>query len=137
MKIGKEDCVSVFRRAEKKEERKKETKKKKKRVGRRAVFRRTRVDHPLERSSSEASTRVASKPGQTATRAEATGSARTGQPATTQKRARVAGARAANDWRLPVLVTTHSQRAWDGQFGPVAFCLPDFCPGSSSNTIFT
>ena len=64
-----------FQRAEKKEE-----EKKKKRVGRRAADssdrRRTRVNHRLEqRSSSEASTRVARKSGQTATRAEPTGPA--------------------------------------------------------------
>ena len=29
------------------------------------------------------------------------------------------------------------ERAWNGQFGPVVFCFPDFCPGSSSNTVFT
>ena len=29
------------------------------------------------------------------------------------------------------------ERAWNGQFGPVVFCFIDFCPGSSSNTVFT
>ena len=49
-----------------------------------------------------------------------------GRPtATTRKRARVQPA------------TGAFPRAWNDQFGPVVFCLPDFCPGSSSNTVFT
>ena len=29
------------------------------------------------------------------------------------------------------------ERTWNGQFGPVVFRFLDFCPGSSSNTVFT
>ena len=104
MKIGIEGCVSVFRRQRRKKKKKKKKKQKESAGERRAADggdrRRTRIDHRLEqRSSSEASTRVACKPGRTATRAEPT------------LDYAEAGARAAYDWRLPARVTTHSQRA--------------------------
>ena len=103
----KTDWVSIFRGQRRKK------KEKEKKNGRRAAEggdrRRTRVDHRLEkRSSSDASTRVACKPGRTATRAEPTGPDQAG-PA--DRDYVEASARAACDWRLPVRVATHSQRA--------------------------
>ena len=73
------DWVSVFRGQRRKK------KEKEKKNGRRAAEggdrRQTPVDHRLkQRSSSDVSTRVACKPGQTATRAEPTGPGWAGRP---------------------------------------------------------
>ena len=40
-------------------------------------------------------------------------------------------------WPRTPSVLLARERAWNGQFGPVVFCFPDFCSGSSSNTVFT
>ncbi|XP_022927957.1 uncharacterized protein LOC111434807 [Cucurbita moschata] len=108
IKIGKEGCVSVFR-GQRRKEKKKEERSRPASGGwwRQAPDgcdrRRTRVDHRLEqRSSSDASTRVARKPGRIATRAE---------PTRDYAEAGARGRRAACDWRLPARVATHSQCA--------------------------
>ena len=92
MKIGKQKTTGYRFSEDREEERKK-----KKKNGRRAAEggdrRRTRIDHRLEqRSSSEASTHVACKPGRIAMRAEPTGPGRAGRPATVQNWARMVGA---------------------------------------------
>ena len=142
----------MFRFSEGREERRKKKEKKKK--GSRPASggrwrqapdgcdrRRTRVDHRLEqRSSSEASTRVACKPGRTATRAEPTGPADPrlrGGGRAWQARVQPATGAFPRAWPHTPSVLLARERAWNGQFGPVVFWFPDFCPGSSSNTIFT
>ena len=154
MKIRKEGCVSVFRGQRRKEKKKKKKKKKEEEErsrpasgGRRRQAAdgcdrgRTHVDHRLEqRSSSKVSTRVARKPSRTATRAEPTGPAdprlrEGGRAWQARCSVRLAPSRARGR-ALPACCWAR-ERAWNGQFGPVVFCFLDFCPGSSSNTVFT
>ena len=145
MKIGKEGCVSVFRGQRRKEKKKREKKKKKKKEEEmsRPTSGGRRQQAPDTRRPSAGATqlqrgvdtcRPQAGPNRDASRAD-----RTGRPATTWRRARVQPAIGTfpRAWPRTPSVLLARERAWNGQFGPVAFCLPDFCPGSSSNTVLT
>ncbi|XP_022961413.1 uncharacterized protein LOC111461993 [Cucurbita moschata] len=153
IKIGKEGCVSVFRGQRRKEKKKKKKKRRKESAGERRTVAtgagRLRQAPDTRRPSAGApqlqrcvdTCRPKAGPNRDASRADPRlcGGGRAWQAGARGRRARVQPAIGAfpRTWPRTPSVLLARERAWNGQFGPVAFCLPDFCPGSSSNTVLT